>query len=78
MANGNGTYRILKLIALLLVLGAAVVGAPVWIESRIDASVSHEETERKAADVAVEDRQERRMERIEEKLDNIEEYIREQ
>lgn len=73
--NGGGLYRIL---GFLLLLGAAIVGAVIGVEARIDANVAHEEMERKDADVAVEQRQEQRMERIEKKLDGIERYIREQ
>ena len=76
MANGNGKWWILKVLMFVIVLVGAAVAAPIWIEARIGASVSYEADERKAADVALEQRQEKRMERIEQKLDNIEKYIR--
>jgi predicted lysophospholipase L1 biosynthesis ABC-type transport system permease subunit len=78
MANGNGYSWILKLLAFLLALVLAAIGAPIWIEARIASQVQYEAGERKAADVAIEHRQEQRMKRIEKKLDGIEQYIREQ
>jgi predicted lysophospholipase L1 biosynthesis ABC-type transport system permease subunit len=76
MPGANGYSWGLKLLAFLFALVVAAVGAPIWIEARIGASVTAEAIERKAADIAIEQRQEKRMERIEGKLDNIEKYIR--
>lgn len=80
MANGNsnGQWWILKVLGLLAAIIIASIGAPIWIEARIASQVQYEAGERKAADAAIEQRQEKRMERIEEKLDGIEEYIRSQ
>ena len=76
MANGNGYSWIIKFLAFLFALVVAAVGAPIWIEARIASQVQYETGERKAADIAIEARQEKRMERIEKKLQNIDEYIR--
>ena len=76
--NGNGYAWALKLLGFLIILVAASIGAPIWIEARIASQVQYESGERKAADTAIERRQEKRMERIETKLDAIEQYIREQ
>ena len=78
MANGNGQWWVLKVLGILVVVVIAALGAPIWIEARIASQVQYEATERKDADTAIEKRQEKRMERIEEKLDGIEEYIRDQ
>ena len=76
--NSNGQWRILKVIGLLAAIIIASIGAPIWIEARIAAQVQYEASERKDADAAIEKRQEKRMERIEDKLDEIDEYIRSQ
>ena len=74
--NGNGQWWILKALGLLVMIVIASICAPIWIEARIASQVKYEAGERKAADAAIEQRQETRMERIETKLDNIEQYIR--
>jgi hypothetical protein len=80
MANGddNGQWRVLKVLGFLVVIVIAAIGAPVWIEARIAAQCLYEAEERKDADAAIEQRQEKRMERIEKQLNGIEEYIRSQ
>ena len=78
MTNGNGYSWIIKFFTFLVVLVVAAVGAPIWIEARIASQVQYEAGERKAADIAIEARQEQRMKRIETKLDGIEQYIRDQ
>ena len=78
MANGNGQWWVLKVLGILVVVVIASIGAPIWIEARIASQVQYEATERKDADTAIEKRQEKRMERIEQKLDGIEKYIRDQ
>ena len=78
MANGNGQWWVLKVLGMVVVVVIAALGAPIWIEARIASQVQYEATERKNADIAIEQRQEKRMERIEQKIDGIDEYIRSQ
>ena len=66
--------RLRNIIWIIIVVLSALAG----IEARISRAVTSEEIERKAADIAIEERFERQQNRIEKKLDSIEKYIREQ